>query len=77
MTPAVCVGLDHRPGGQGGPQVREAAGSSVVFGARTAGSKVHVLPLAVVLKLLLPGDDGRRRRANRAARDAWIKKIYI
>ena len=58
---------DHPPGGKRGSQVREAIRSVVIFGAGAAGNELHILPLAVVLKLLLPGDDGRRRRANAAA----------
>lgn len=59
--------VNHPPGGKWGSQVGEAIGPCVFFWARTAGSKLHVLWLTVVLKLLFPGDDGGRCGAGHLA----------
>lgn len=55
------------PGWKRGSQVGEAICSCVFFRARTAGSKLHILWLTIVLKLLFPRDDGRRCRAGHLA----------
>lgn len=60
--------VNHPPGGKWGSQVGEAICSCVFFWARTAGSKLHILWLTIVLKLLFPGDDGGRCRAAHLAR---------
>lgn len=60
--------VNNPPGGKGGSQIWEAICSGVFFWARTAGSKLHILRLTIVLKLLFPRDDRCRCGASHLAR---------
>lgn len=55
------------PAGKWGSQVWESICLVVLFRTRAAGNELHVLTFTVVLKLLLPRDDGGRCWTSRVA----------